>query len=276
MVENTWKLIGSVRIKEILLAPAQQLVSELTSDYLVSLYAYDERETAIKAFRENELNALPVVDSNGALVGIVTADDVVNLAEEKAAEEFQHFGSVRDVVVNPLKARITKLYSQRIVWLLALVFVNIFSGSVVQHYENVVQSVVSLVFYLTLLIDSSGNAGSQSATLMIRALAVGDVQVKDWFRLLGKELLVSLMLGITMAVGVSLVSAFQAPEVMPVVALTMVLTVVGGSLLGMLLPFVLTKFKTDPAAASAPLITSLCDIMGVFIYFMLASWYFGV
>lgn len=276
VVEDTWKLIGSVSIKDIIIAHPQTMISELTDDYLVYLCAYDDRNAAIKVFRENELNALPVVDSHGVLVGIVTADDVINLAEAKAAVEFQRFGSVSNGVINPLKARIGKLYSRRIVWLLALVFVNIFSGTAVQYYENVIQSVVSLVFYLTLLIDSSGNAGSQSATLMIRALAVGDVQVSHWARLLGKELFVSLLLGLTMAAAVSLVSTFQAPEVMPVVALTMVLTVVCGSLLGMLLPFVLTKFSVDPATASAPLITSLCDIMGVVIYLSLASWYFEI
>lgn len=123
---------------------------------------------------------------------------------------------MRDGIVNPLKATIYRLYNQRIVWLLALVFVNIFSATAIKHFENVVQSVVSLV------------------------------------------------------------SAFQAPEVMPVVALAMILTVIGGSLLGMLLPFVLTKFKVEPATASAPLITSLCDIMGVLIYLSLANWYFGM
>ncbi|WP_317162607.1 magnesium transporter [Myroides albus] len=121
-----------------------------------------------------------------------------------------------------------------------------------------------------------GNAGSQSATLMIRVLAVGDVKTKDWIRLFGKEFFVSLLLGITMALGVSLLSFFQAPSVTPVLAISMVITVVTGSLLGMLLPFLLTKLRIDPATASVPLITSACDIIGILIYLSFASWYFGI
>lgn len=277
VVDNTWKLIDAIRIKEIILALPEQSISELTNDYTpVSLNAYDNQEKAVKAFKDNDFSVLPVVDSNGVLVGIVTVDDVMSMAEEKATEDFQRFGSLRDVVVNPLKARISQLYAQRIIWLMGLVFMNVFSGAALSVFDNVIQSVVALVFFLPLLIGSGGNAGSQSATLMIRALAVGDVEVKDWFRLLGKEVIVSLLLGLTMAVGVSLISLFRAPEVIFIVAGTIVLNVMGGSIIGMLLPFIFTKFKADPATASAPLITSLCDIMGVLIYFSLASWYFGL
>ncbi|MDD3131439.1 MAG: magnesium transporter, partial [Bacteroidales bacterium] len=167
------------------------------------------------------------------------------------------------------------LYKNRIVWLVALVFMNVFSGAILSSFEHVIQTVVSLVFFLPLLIDSGGNAGSQSATLMIRSLAIGDVKVGDWYRLIGKEILVALLLGVTMAVAVAAVASFRAPEIILVVAITMVLTVLNGSLIGLLLPFAFTKLKLDPATASAPLITSIADISGVVIYFSVASWYFG-
>ena len=127
-----------------------------------------------------------------------------------------------------------------------------------------------------MLIDSGGNAGSQSATLMIRSLAIGDVKVSDWYKLIGRELVVSILLGITMAAAVSVVASYRAPEIMVVVALSMLLNVIVGSLIGLLLPFVFTKFKLDPATASAPLITSISDICGVLIYFTIASWYIGL
>ncbi|MEA4903350.1 MAG: magnesium transporter, partial [Petrimonas sp.] len=155
--------------------------------------------------------------------------------------------------------------------LTALVFVNIFSGAVIAGFENVLASAISLVFFLPLLIDSSGNAGSQSATLMIRALAMGDVQVKDWVKLLGKEFIVSLLLGLTMAAGVSLVAAIRAPEIILILVITMTLVVIVGSIIGMILPFIFTRLKVDPATASAPLITSIADISGVLIYFTVAS-----
>ena len=152
---------------------------------------------------------------------------------------------------------------------------NVFSGAAISSFEKVIQSVVSLVFFLPLLIDSGGNAGAQSATLMIRSLAIGDVKLSDWYKLIGKELVVSFLLGTTMAIGVALVASFRAPEIIVVVSLTMVLIVITGSLIGMLLPFVFTKLKLDPATASAPLITSIADICGVTIYFSIATWYFG-
>ena len=152
---------------------------------------------------------------------------------------------------------------------------NVFSGAAISRYESVIQTMVSLVFFLPLLIASAGNAGSQSATLMIRALAVGDVQVKDWYKLIWKELLVSLLLGLTMAATVALVASFRAPEIILVLVITMVLIVITGSLVGLVLPFIFTKFKLDPAIASAPLITSIADICGILIYFSVAKWILG-
>jgi len=216
---------------------------------------------------------LPVVSCEGLLLGIVTFDDMMDVAEEETTEDFHKFGAFQEAVVNPLKAKISSLYKTRVVWLTALVFVNVFSGAAISKFESVIQSVVSLVFFLPLLIDSSGNAGSQSATLMIRSLAVGEVKLSDWYRLIGKEVLVSLLLGITMAIGAGIVANFRSPEIVVVVGLTMVLTVMAGSLIGMLLPFIFTKLKLDPATASAPLITSIADISGVLIYFSIARWY---
>ncbi|MDR2008881.1 MAG: magnesium transporter [Bacteroidales bacterium] len=275
IVDNHWKLIDDIRIKEIILADPLQKISDIADNRFISLNAYDDQEIAVKVFQDQDRVALPVTDTNGILLGIVTFDDVMDVVEEETTEDFHKFGSVQEGVVNPLKAKITYLYKKRIAWLIALVFMNVFSGAAIASFEEVIQSVVSLVFFLPLLIDSGGNAGSQSATLIIRSLAVGDVQMKDWFKLLGKELFVSLLLGITMALGVSLIASFRAPDVVVVVALTMIFTVITGSMIGMLLPFIFTKLKIDPATASAPLITSISDIAGVLIYFSIATWYFG-
>lgn len=132
------------------------------------------------------------------------------------------------------------------------------------------------MFFLPLLIGSGGNAGAQSATLIIRSLAVGDIVPGDWLKLVFKEIMVSLLLGGTMAAAVSLIASFRAPELIAVVAAAMVCTVIAGSLVGLMLPFAFTKLKLDPAAASAPLVTSIADIIGVTIYFSIASWYLGL
>ncbi len=274
VVDNEWKLLDTLTIKDVIMASPDQTIDEICDGKYTALNAYDDQEVASRIFIDEDKLALPVVDSGGVLLGIVTIDDAVDTIVEESSEDFQKFGSMSDAIVNPVKAGVGILYKHRILWLVALVFMNVFSGAILQNFEEVIQQVVALVFFLPLLIDSGGNAGSQTATLMIRAFAVGDVEMKDWFRLLTKELFVSLLLGLTMAVGVSLIASYRAPEVIAVVAITMVLTVICGSLIGILLPFVFTKLKLDPATACAPLITSLADILGVVIYFSVATWYF--
>jgi len=273
IVDNQWKLIDDIRIREIILGTPDQKIEELMDYRFVALSAFDDQEMAVRVFQDQDRVALPVVNSEGLLLGIVTFDDMMDVVEEETTEDFHKFGAFQEAVVNPLKAKIFSLYKTRVVWLTVLVFVNVFSGAAISKFESIIQSVVSLVFFLPLLIDSSGNAGSQSATLMIRSLAVGEVKLSDWYRLIGKEVLVSLLLGVTMAIGAGIVANFRSPEIVVVVGLTMVLTVMAGSLIGMLLPFIFTKLKLDPATASAPLITSIADISGVLIYFSIARWY---
>jgi magnesium transporter len=275
IVDNQWKLIDDIRIKEILLASPEQKISELIDNRFVALNAFDDQEVAIKVFQDQDRVALPVTSTDGMLLGIITFDDVMDVVEEEHTEDFHKFGSFQEAIINPLKAKILYLYKQRVVWLTALVFMNVFSGAAISSFENVIEKMVSLVFFLPLLIGSGGNAGSQSATLMIRSIAIGDIQMKDWLRLLSKEVIVSFLLGLTMAAGVSIIASFRAPEVILVVAVTMILNVMAGSIIGLLTPFIFTKLKLDPATASAPLITSIADITGVLIYFSIASWYFG-
>ncbi len=276
VVDENWKLIDDIRIREIILADPEQHIRDLMDEHFVSLNAFDDQEIAIRVFQDQDRIALPVIDSEGLLLGIVTVDDVMDVVEEETTEDFHKFGSFQAAIVNPLKAKIFFLYQKRILWLILLVFMNVFSGAALATFEGVIQSAVSLIFFLPLLIGSGGNAGAQSATLMIRSLAIGDVETKDWFRLLGREFLVSFLLGVTMAAGVSLIASVRAPQHIVVVAATMILAVMSGSLIGMITPFIFTKLKLDPATASAPLITSIADISGVVIYFSIASWYMGL
>jgi magnesium transporter len=166
---------------------------------------------------------------------------------------------------------------KRAPWLLALVFVNIFSGAAIAAYEDTIAAVVALVFFLPLLIDSAGNAGSQAATLTVRALAMGEVGMRDWSKLITKEVVVSALLGLAMATAVSILAFFRAgADVAAVVALTMGIVVIVGSTIGTVLPLLLRRIGFDPATASGPLITSLADIAGVLIYFTLATWMLGL
>ncbi|MFA5574787.1 MAG: magnesium transporter [Brumimicrobium sp.] len=275
IVDKDGRLIDDIRIRDLIFAESDKLVGDLVNNQFVSLNAYDDQEKAISVFKDYSMVALPVIDQDGVLLGIVTFDDIMDVADDESSEDFHKFSAMQSSIGNPLKARVIDLYKNRVLWLVALVFMNVFSGAALASYENVIQHVVALIFFFPLLINSGGNAGSQTATLMVRSIAMGDVKPSDWFKLIGKELVVSLLLGITMALGVTIIANFRAPETVIVVSLAMIIIVIWSSLVGLLLPFIFTKLKFDPATASAPLITTIADISGVIIYFGLASWYFA-
>jgi magnesium transporter len=276
VVDERAHLIDDIELRYFIVAPLEATVADLMDHSVVSVSAFADREEAVAVIRRYDLFVLPAVDSDGVLVGIVTVDDVLDVQEEETTEDFHRTASVGRLKVGLRDAPLAVLYRARIGWLMVLVFMNIFSGAGIAAFEDTLEAVIALAFFLPLLIDSGGNAGSQSATLMIRAMAVGDVRMSDWFRLLGKELGIALALGLTMALGVSLIAYFRAPEIIAVVAVTMSVVVMVGSLIGMSLPFLFTRLGWDPATASGPLITSLADISGVLIYFSIATWYLGI
>jgi magnesium transporter len=276
VIDQDWHLLDDVTLRHLILAPPEAKVADIMDHTFASVHAAADREEAVRIIRKYDQVALPALDSDGVLVGIVTVDDLLDVAEAEATEDFHKVGSVGPIRTSIRDAGLGVLYQRRIGWLMILVFINVFSGEAIAAFEETIEAMVALVFFLPLLIDSGGNAGSQSATLMVRALATGDVKRSDWFRLLGKEIGVAFLLGVTMAVGVAAIAAYRAPEILLVVSLTMTLIVLWGSVVGMLLPFVLTRIGRDPAAASAPLITSIADISGVLIYFSIATWYLGI
>lgn len=270
-------LVDDLQLRKLILAEPEQTVQDVMDGSFVSASAFADREEAVRLIKRYDVTALPLLDSEGVLVGIVTVDDLLDVAEQEATEDFHRVGSVEPIRGSLQDASTWRLYRSRIGWLLVLVFINIFSGEGIAYFEDTIMAVVALVFFLPLLIDSAGNAGSQAATLMVRALATGDVKMKDWFSLVGKELGVAVMLGATMALAVSVLGWYRGGvDVAVVVAMTMVCVVIVGSLVGMSLPFLLNRFNLDPATASAPLVTSIADISGVLIYFSLATWYLGV
>jgi magnesium transporter len=243
----------------------------------VALPATADREQAVNLIQRHDLDAVPVVDSDGVLVGIVTVDDVLDVAVEEATEDFHKVGSVGPIRTSLLETGVGILYRRRVGWLLALVFVNLFSGAGIAYFEETIAATLVLIVFLPLLIASAGNAGSQAATLVVRAMATGDVNLRDWFQLASKELAVATALGLAMALAVSVLGFYRGgADIGLIVALTMVIVVVVGSLIGMSLPFLLSRLNLDPATASAPLVTSIADIAGVLIYFSIARWYLGV
>jgi magnesium transporter len=266
------RLVGAVRLQDLILATPKTLVRDLMEEDPVSVRVDEDQEEVARKISRYDVLALPVVDSENRIIGIVTHDDAMDVLQEEATEDFHKVGTVGKLDTSVRDASIGLLYRKRIGWLVLLVFGNLLSGAGIHYYEDTIASVVALVFFLPLLIGSSGNAGSQAATLMVRALATGDVMLKDWASMLGREIVIAVGLGLTMALAVSGIGWYRGgPGVAAAVAITMVLVVVVGSLIGMSLPFALSRFKMDPATASAPLVTTMADAAGVFIYFAVAT-----
>lgn len=273
VIDSQRKLLGTVSLRDLIIARAGKPVAELMVTDVITANVHEPQENVASRISRYDLIALPVLDDRERLVGIVTYDDAMDVAEAEASEDFHRVGSVGALDTSVRAAGVPLLYQKRVMWLLVLVFGNIFAGAGIAYFEDTIAAHVALVFFLPLLIDSGGNAGSQSATLMVRALATGDVVLKDWGRMLGRELSVASLLGITMAIAVSVLGIFRGgPEIAVVVSMTMILIVIVGSMVGMSLPFLLHRFGFDPATASAPLITSIADLCGVVIYFSIATW----
>ncbi|WGV22329.1 MULTISPECIES: magnesium transporter [unclassified Pseudomonas] len=195
----------------------------------------------------------------------------------EATEDFHRGASITSHVGNLRDATLGLLYRKRVLWLVLLVFGNLFSGAGIAAFEETIAAHIALVFFLPLLVDSGGNAGAQSATLMVRGLATGEVVMRDWWRMLGRECGVALALGATMAVAVASLGVLRGgPQIAVIVASSMVVIVLVGSLIGMSLPFLLSRFKLDPATASGPLITSIADAAGVLVYFGIATQVLGI
>ena len=273
VVNTQNQLIGVISLREMIQAAPEATISETMQHDVIVGHVFDDQENIAKILAHYDFIALPIVDDAQHLLGIVTYDDAMDILRDEATEDMFKSSAVTPLEHQSIKtAPILRLYRSRVFWLVILVFGSLLSGFGIAHFEDLIAENIVLVFFLPLLVGSGGNAGSQSATLMVRALATGDVQMKDWFMLLGRETFVALCLGGTMAVAVSILGYFRGDIMVAVVlALSMLGIVMMGCLIGMSLPFILKQLKLDPASASAPLVTSICDATGVVVYLFIAS-----
>jgi len=277
VTDATRYLEGILSLRDLVIASPEQKLETIMRKKIISVSTLDDKEYVADLIKKYDLIAIPVTDTENRLVGIITVDDIVDVIEDESTEDIHKMASIGEIDVDLQEASPMFLTKKRLPWLLILVFVNIFSGLGIALFEETLQTVIALVFFLPLLIDSAGNAGSQSATLIVRALALGEIKIDDWLELLKKELVVSLALGLSMAAAVSAVGFVRGGlDLAIVTSLSMAAVVLVGSTIGLCLPFLLSKFQLDPATASGPLVTSIADIAGVIIYFSIASWYYGI
>lgn len=277
VTDERWRLLDDIELRRFILANPEDRVEQLMDNSFVSLGALDDREQAVRAMERHDVFVLPVVDPDGILLGIVTADDVLDVAREEATEDFYKSAAIAPLKTSYHEAGIFALFLRRVGWLVALILINLASSSVIAAFEKTLTAAISLAFFIPLLIGSGGNAGSQSATLLIRALATGDVRLNQWFKVIARELGVGLALGAVMGLGGALLGIVRGGHTIGmVVGLSMTAIIVVSNLVGVVLPFALTRFKIDPAVASSPVITSIVDCTGLVIYFAIAARLLGL
>lgn len=281
VTDDNNKLIGELPIRKLLLASPQTYIFDIMNKHFPFLYATDEQETAVGMFKEYDRVALPVIDTRGYLLGIVTVDDILDIIEEEATEDIQKFGGVETLEISYMQAPTLEMIRKRGMLLLLLFFQEMFTSSVLGYFEHEIARAIILVRFIPLLISTGGNSGSQAATLIIRAMALGEIQLRDWLRVLRKEFTTALFLGFLLGT-VGFVRASYAAYTHPdyeqfwhligfTIFFAITAIVLWGSIVGSMLPFFLRKLNLDPATSSAPFVATLVDVTGIIIYFSIAK-----
>jgi magnesium transporter len=278
VINDQGQLVDDVRIREFLLSPPDRLVSELTDGRYIELNVYDDQEKANQVFRMNNRVALPVVDNNNFLLGIVTIDDVLWVANEEFSEDMQKMGGTEALEEPYLEISIFKLFKKRVGWLIVLFLGEMLTATAMANYELALDKALILSLFIPLIISSGGNTGSQASSLIIQALTVGEVTIADWWSVMRREIISGLMLGAVLGfIGFFRVVLWSQifPEVYgahylliaSVVGVSLIGVVLFGTISGSMLPIALKKLGADPAVSSAPFVATLVDVTGVIIYF---------
>ena len=286
VVDERGKLIDDLRIRNFLLRPLDTHVDEIMDRNYVHLTVNQTQEEALQIFRKYDRAALAVVDSNGALVGIVTQDDMLDVAEEEATEDIQKIGGMEALDEPYMRISLWRMVRKRAGWLIILFLGEMLTATAMANYQAELAKALVLALFLPLIISSGGNSGSQASTLMIRAMALGEVTLRDWWQVMRREIQAGLLLGLILGIiGIMRVAAWALTdehwfnrqpygEHWPLVALTVGVALVGvvlwGTLSGSILPFLLRRVGADPATSSAPFVATLVDVTGLIIYFSIA------
>ncbi|MBF0585711.1 magnesium transporter [Prosthecochloris sp. N3] len=282
VIDDYGKLIGELASRELLLSQPERMVRDLISEEkIITLTATQDQQDALEAFKRYDRVALPVVDSNGYLIGIVTVDDMLDVAEEEETEDIQKFGGIEALEEPYMDLPLWQVIKKRGVWLIVLFLGEMLTASAMAFFEDELSKAIVLATFIPLIISSGGNSGSQAATLIIRALALGEISIKDWWRVMRREILSGLALGsILGAIGVfrvifwSLILGTYNVEWLTVgytVGASLVGVVLLGTLAGSMLPLILERLGLDPATSSAPFVATIVDVAGIIIYFSVAT-----
>ena len=273
VTDSKKKLVGIISLKTLILSNDDSYIKDEMDDNFVSVLTKDDQEEIAALFRKYDLTTMPVVDHEDRLVGVITVDDIVDVIDQENTEDIQKMAAMNPSDEEYLKESVMSLAKHRIIWLLVLMISATFTGMVIKKYEEVLQSAVYLAVFIPMLMDTGGNAGSQSATLVIRGIALEEIEFSDIFKVIWKEFRVSVLVGfILSAVNFLRIYYFTKSglETSLVVAISMFLTVIMAKVIGGVLPLIAKSLKIDPAIMASPLITTIVDTAALIIYFQLS------
>lgn len=275
VIDKNRILEGVVSVKDLLLQKGNVAVEEIMDDDIIKVHTTDDQEHVAKLFRKYNLLSLPVVDNENRLVGIVTVDDAVEVLEQEATEDFEKMAAISPSDDEPyLKTSVFELVKRRIVWLLLLMISGMLTGSILGKYTEAFASIPLLVTFIPMLTNTGGNAGSQSSTLVIRGMALGDIKIQDVFKVLCKEIAIGFIVGVILSVvnfGRLVILYPDNVMISLTVAIALFFTVVMAKCMGCLLPIIAKFFKADPALMASPLITTIVDAFSLIVYFNVAG-----
>ena len=266
-------LLGIIDIKEILISKKEQVIKELMTTNVISVNTLEDQEDVAKLFDKYDMYAIPVVDTENRLVGIITVDDAINVLQDETSEDFEKMAAMSPSEKGYFETSVFHHAKNRIVWLLVLMLTSAMTGGIITNYEQAFAAVPLLVAFIPMIMGTGGNCGSQSSTLIIRGLATDEIELKDIFKALWKEFRVSIIVGITLAIvnGIRIMIQYNDIQLAIVIGLTLIATVALSKALGCLLPMLAKKLKLDPAIMATPLITTLVDIFSILVYFQIAT-----
>lgn len=277
VLENK-KLLGIVSAKSLITSNRDTKIEKLMNKNIISVKTHTDQEEVAKLFRKYDLIAMPVLDSENCFVGIVTFDDVMDVMIDETNEDISKMAAIEPNEKGYFETTVWQHAKHRIMWLLILMFSATITGSIITRYENAFQAVPLLVSFIPMLMDTGGNCGSQSSTLIIRGLALGDIKFKDLFRVIFKEFRISLIVGAILAVanGLRIFIQYQNPQIAIVVALSLAVVVILSKFIGCVLPLFANKVGLDPAIMASPLITTIVDTCSILVYFNIAVHIFNI
>ncbi len=272
VLDKNRKLLGVIDIKDLLIADRTEKIKELMDENIVTVTTLDDKEDVAKIFDKYDYVALPVVDKEFRLVGIVTVDDAIDVMKEEASEDFEKMAAITPNEDGYYKTPVIVHAKNRIVWLLFLMFSSIVTGAVITHYEQAFAALPVLVSFIPMIMGTGGNCGSQSSTLVIRGLAVDEIHSKDFLKVWWKEIRVAVIVGIIMAIVncIRIYIQYKDLQLGLVVGLTLIVTIMISKSLGSMLPLICKKLKLDPAIMAAPLISTILDTCSVLVFFNIA------